>query len=576
MDAIEEFTTPAGSRNYWHSIRFPMHAADGVRLIGGVAVDITARIRAELALKDSEERLRLAQQIAGVGTFEWNIQTGTGVGTLELEKMYGLTPGSFDSNAFTQKEWERLIHPEDRVATVRAIENAIESGLPGGCEWRIIRPDGTVRWLRGLFQSFRDESGRLHRLIGVTMDITDSKHAEDALKDSEARYRAIFDAAGVSLWEKDCSAVYSELQALAARHGDELGAYFDSHPEHVMALARQVRVVNVNSASLKLFGASNKEDLLGQMERDLIAYAQPVFRDELLAFAQGAQHFDGEAVVTTLHHERRNVLTTVTVVSSARPLQRVLVSLVDITEIKTYRERLEEAVADRTAQLKAANDELEAFSFSVSHDLRAPLRAVDGFCKSLEIDCGPQLGETGWHYLTRIQRATSRMGELIEALLRLSRITRLELNRERFNISELAQQISESICQYEPPREITVSIQPDLFVNADRNLLSIALENLFGNALKYTAHVAEARIEFRQEKINGEPVFCLADNGAGFNMANADRLFSAFQRMHTDNEFPGVGIGLATVHRIIRRHNGRIWADAAPGRGARFYFSIGK
>jgi len=244
-------------------------------------------------------------------------------------------------------------------------------------------------------------------------------------------------------------------------------------------------------------------------------------------------------------------------------------------KVQQLNRELEQRVRERTAQLEAANKELEAFAYSVSHDLRAPLRAVDGFSSGLLQDYQSQLDAQGQHYLMRIQGATRRMGQLIEDLLHLSRISRREMKRERVDLSQIARQIGENLAEQNPQRQVEFEIAPALWVRADANLMTIALENLLSNAYKFTSRREQAHIQFGVDGQTDETVYFIRDNGAGFDMAYADKLFVPFQRLHSEQEFPGTGIGLATVSRIINRHGGRIWSESEVDQGTIFYFTLG-
>ena len=228
------------------------------------------------------------------------------------------------------------------------------------------------------------------------------------------------------------------------------------------------------------------------------------------------------------------------------------------------------------SDLERANRELETFSYSVSHDLRAPLRAIDGFSKALLTDCVASLDEQGRHYLERVRSGTQRMGQLIDDLLSLSRITRGSLRRDRVEVSELARSTLAELSGRQPERRAESTVSDDLVAQADPRLLAILLENLLGNAWKFTSKQSVARIEIGKEEREDGTVFFVRDNGAGFDMEYAKRLFTPFQRLHSEAQFEGTGIGLATVHRIVTRHGGRIWAQAAPGRGATFFFTLGE
>lgn len=222
----------------------------------------------------------------------------------------------------------------------------------------------------------------------------------------------------------------------------------------------------------------------------------------------------------------------------------------------------------------AANRELEAFSYSVSHDLRTPLQTIDGFSLALLEDYGNLLDEKGSDYLRRVRSATQRMGQLIEDLLRLSRLTRSVLNLATVDISALARKVATELQESQPERRVTLTITDGLTVVGDPNLIKVALDNLIGNSWKFTSKKQDAAIQFGTAVVEGTTAYFVRDNGAGFDMTYAHKLFDTFQRLHLEKDFPGTGIGLSLVQRIIRRHNGRIWAEGAVGQGATFYFTL--
>jgi signal transduction histidine kinase len=243
-------------------------------------------------------------------------------------------------------------------------------------------------------------------------------------------------------------------------------------------------------------------------------------------------------------------------------------------ELQRGREDLERRVQERTAQLATANKELEAFSYSVSHDLRGPLRSIDGFSRAVLDDYSDKLDDAGKDYLKRVRAAAVRMGELIDDLLKLSRVTRAEVRRESTNLSSMAKSIAKSLQEQSPQRKVEFRIGEGLETEADSRLLQVVLENLMGNAWKYTSRHEQALIEFGRNSENGEPVFYIRDDGAGFDPRYSSQLFGAFQRLHGVKEFPGTGIGLATVQRIIHKHGGEIWAESEVEKGATFYFRV--
>jgi PAS domain S-box-containing protein len=243
-------------------------------------------------------------------------------------------------------------------------------------------------------------------------------------------------------------------------------------------------------------------------------------------------------------------------------------------EIRKLNAELERRVVERTAQLEIANKELEAFSYSVSHDLRAPLRGIDGWSLALLEDCDEQLDEQAREYLHRVRSETQHMGRLIDDLLQLARVARAEMRSRTVDLTAMAQAQADKLQKTHPDRRVEFILQPGLSARGDAPLLEIVLSNLLGNAFKFTGKRADARIEFGQTNAQGERAFFVRDNGAGFDMAYASKLFGAFQRMHKASDFPGTGVGLATVQRIIHRHGGQVWAEAEVDRGATFYFTI--
>jgi PAS domain S-box-containing protein len=324
------------------------------------------------------------------------------------------------------------------------------------------------------------------------------------------------------------------------------------------------------------------EEALEKISHKLLRTEFPRPLEEIKARLLAHDQWEGEVIHTTKNGQRL-------VVASQWVLHRdeegrpkaVLVVANDITdrkqaerEIRRLNEELEGRVAERTAQLQAVNKELEAFSYSVSHDLRAPLRHIDGFSQALLEDYTDKLDDTGKSYLQEVRSASQEMAQLIDDVLELARVTRSEMRREVVNLSELARAIAAQLKKTEPKRHVILNLKEELATTGDKRLLKIVLNNLLGNAWKFTAKRTEAQITFGREKKNGETTYFIRDNGAGFDMAYVGKLFGAFQRLHTAGEFEGTGIGLATVQRIVYRHGGRVWAEGAVNEGATFYFTL--
>lgn len=243
-------------------------------------------------------------------------------------------------------------------------------------------------------------------------------------------------------------------------------------------------------------------------------------------------------------------------------------------EIRRLNSELERRVFERTAQFETANQELEAFAYSVSHDLRAPVRNIDGCSGMLLEDFGDQLPAEALNYIHRIRNSTQYMAHLIDDLLSLSRITRASVDPTPVNLSQMAESIATELKDEQPQRQVQFTIEPGLIAKGDARLLRIALSNLLQNAWKFTSKRDRAFIEFGRDRDSSRPTYFVRDNGAGFDMAYAEKLFGAFQRLHSMDDFAGTGIGLATVERILHKHGGRIWAESAPDQGATFFFTL--
>lgn len=335
-----------------------------------------------------------------------------------------------------------------------------------------------------------------------------------------------------------------------------------------------------NQGAERIFGIS-RQQALGSDHDQLLHPFHPSGMDAI--WQQLAR--DGEWVGELRHNiAGREVVveTHLTMVTEPDGHRTVLKTNRDITEEKRAHEEiqrlnreLEQRVKDRTVQLEATNKELEAFAYSVSHDLRAPLRGIDGWSLALLEDYGPTLDQTAHQYLERVRSETQRMGHLIDDLLKLSRLTRVELQRETVDLSSLARASADRLQEADSGHAVEFIIEDGLKTRGDSRLLDIVLSNLLSNAVKFSGSRALSRIEFGQAQANDCPAFFVRDNGVGFDMAHAGTLFGAFQRLHKYSEFPGSGIGLATAQRVIVRHGGRIWAEARLNEGATFYFTVG-
>jgi PAS domain S-box-containing protein len=565
-----------------------------------------------------------------------------------------------------------------------------------------------------LADAFNSMTARLSELIGnLEQQIAVREQAEQALRDSENRYRGLFENSPISLWEEDFSQSKEYFDGLRKSGITDFRAYFENNAEAVAHCAKLVQVMDINKATLDLFGAKDKDELLSGLTNNSTEDLLSVFREELIILAEGGLRFEGEAVQRSLTGGEKHVALQLSVAPGYEDsLGKVMVSLLDITdrklaeeklrtseerlrmtleatqigiwdwdvandryyasptyytmlgyepkegpadrsewaqrlhpddkkivlgkvesvlsrtseeysyearfrhadgpykwqwafgygagydqngkitrmlglrididkrkrmeeELSAYREHLEELVRERTAEMEAANKELEAFAYSVSHDLRAPLRHIDSFLELLEKKAAAVLDEQSRHYMDTISDAANKMGLLIDDLLSFSRMGRQAMSFQQVELGSLVRDIIRELEPDADGRGIDWCIGELPLVSGDVSMLRMVLTNLIGNALKFTRPRQEAHIEIgSQSGRPGEIVIFVRDNGVGFDMTYVDRLFGVFQRLHHADEFEGTGIGLASVRRIITRHGGRTWAEGELDRGAAFYFSL--
>lgn len=504
-----------------------------------ILTDITARIESERQLRLAASVFEHANEAIAITDAEANIVTVsprfTEITGYAPEEVIGRNPRILQSGrqdaAFYRVMWAAL---------------ASDRGHWSGEIWNK-RKDGSLypEWLS--VSAVRDDAGAIQNYVAVFTDLTDRLAAERAIRASEQRYRTMFEEA----------------------------------PEGVWIIGADERTVEVNQHLCDLLGYKHGE-MLGKKPTDFTdAENSPIFEAQKRLRATTTRRL---YEIALRHRDGHNIPVSFSATNLYREdgtLQAVLAFVSDITErrmheraMRRLNEELEQRVAERTRALQTANRELEAFSYSVSHDLRTPLRAINGFSHALEEEYGRLLDENGRDYLGRVRAGSERMAALIDDLLKLAQLSRGEMNVEATDLSTIAREIAAELQAGEPERQADWVIAPEVFASGDRGLLKVALQNLLGNAWKYTARRSRAHIEFGQIEHEGRPAYFVSDNGAGFDMAHAGKLFGAFQRLHSPAEYPGSGIGLATVARIIRRHGGDVWAEGRPDEGATFCFTL--
>ncbi len=504
-----------------------------------LAAEIAERERAELALSRSQRKFRRLADAGIIGVVTSDLQGRICEANDAFLRMTGYTD---DEILAGEVRWRDMTPPEHRAASERAIAQLRSTGVAVTWEKEYIRKNGErVPVLVGA-ASVDATSGEN---VAFVLDLTEQKRAAEAIRrleherQADAQFRALVEAAPDAMVISD-----------AAGH-----------------------IVLINAEAERLFGYA-RADLIGQPVEILVpegiraghAGHRAGFRrctgrhvmgagDQLAGRRSDGSEFPADLSLSTIRTDRDVLIST---------------TIRDVTE----RKQAEEALLRAKDAAEIANTELETFSYSVAHDLRSPLRGISGYGTALLEDYGDQLDDGARDYLSRIIRGSRRMGEIIDALLALARLTRTEPRHEKVDLGELGRDVVEQLRAAAPERVVDFVVHAGLFVQGDPGMLRVLLENLLGNAWKFTAKRPDARIELGRQDSDDAPVYYVRDDGAGFDPRLASKLFVPFRRLHAPSEFEGTGLGLATVQRIIRSHGGRIWAEAAEAQGATFRFTL--
>ena len=516
----------------WNPIRQKDNAITGVTAF---IRDITERKRAEAALQQSEERLALAQRAAGAGMWDWDIATGRLTWARELFGLLGLDPAHTEAS---NELWAQTVHPEDRALAVDRFKQAVKNGTPLASEYRVVHPDGTIRWIYALGNTINGPDGQPRRMSGILLNITERKRAEEALRESEDKFKFFFEHSNVS-----------------------------------MSITQPAGAIQVNQTFCELLGYSPAE--FQQKSWQDVTHPDDLEGTQLAMESMISGKQDSARFTKRYFHKNGSVIcadisTTLRRNAAGQPLY-FMTAIIDITE----RKRAEEALQRTAHELHEKNAALERFTYTVSHDLKSPLVTIKTFAGFLEKDIKNQDAIRMEKDLKFIHGAAEKMGRLLEDLLDLSRIGRKMNPFVNAPLQAVVQEALDLVAGQIAQRGVTIHLTAEpIILHGDRPRLVEVFQNLLDNAIKFMGDQPSPSVEIGTEQIGGSAVFFVRDNGVGIDPRHHAKLFGLFEKLDPHSE--GTGIGLALVKRIIEVHGGKIWAESAgPGQGATFRFTLG-
>ncbi|HEV8538630.1 MAG TPA: PAS domain S-box protein, partial [Bacteroidota bacterium] len=541
VTVVYRFRHQDGSWRWMEGVGTNMLDEESVRAIVVNTRDITERKTEEEKLSRSESHLRRAQSVGKTGSWYVDLEKNTLEWSQEVYRIFGRNPWTFPA---TNEDFFASVHPEDREAVLAAFAESIRTGKRFEIEHRIILTDGSERIVFEQGEVTRDDRGKSVAMIGVVQDISERRRAEEEL----LRSAAIIASSDDAIFTKTLDGIIVSWNPGAEKIYGYSAAEIRGRPVSILApLDRQDELPAIMTKLRK---------------------GERMDHYETVRITKEGKCIDVSLSISPLKDSQGKI------VGAASIARDITERNIIVGEIRKLNEELERRVMQRTAQLEAANKELESFSYSVSHDLRAPLRAIVGFGKVLMEEHSRDLNADGQRLMKVMIDNGNRMGELIDDLLAFSRFRRQHLVLSNVDLNQIARDVFEEVAAGNKERSIRLDLRYLLPACGDPALIRQVLQNLISNAVKFTSRRDEAVVEIGCSETGREVTYYVKDNGIGFDMRYVDRLFGVFQRLHSMEEFEGTGVGLAIVKRIVERHGGRVWADARLNEGATIFFTL--